>query len=101
MSKYLVKSNLKHDGVDYVKGDTVEIEGEAAEVLLRDRIIADPNESSEDDEEGTSPQPAVNDVSREGENVEGDQKVEPGKTNSSQPGDEEDDDAGEEEDDNL
>lgn len=87
MSTYKVKSNLKHDGKEFAKGDTIELEGEQAKQLLQDGIIVDPNaEGGEGEGEAESPQPPVNTADREGENVEGEREIKPGTTEPPQPG---------------
>lgn len=41
MSKtYFVTGNLNHDGVPYVKGDTIDLETDVAKVLLKDGILS-------------------------------------------------------------
>ena len=92
MSDYKVKSNLKHDGTDYPKGSTIDLDEATAEGLLADGVIADPNAQEDEDVETPNPQPAVNNVKREGDDVDGDAKVEGGTVEKKQPGDGQDDD---------
>ena len=90
MSTYKVKSNLKHDGRDYSKGDEVELKEAEAEVLLKDGIVVDLNASTDEDDDENI-QPPVNNVKREGDNVGGEKTVEQGKVDQPQPGDNTDD----------
>jgi hypothetical protein len=89
MSNYKVKSNLKHDGKEFKKGDTIDLDEATATQLLNDNIISDPNANIEDEEPET-PQPPVNEVKREDDDVEGERVVAPGKVEKPQPGDGED-----------
>ena len=88
---YKAKSNLKHDGNLYTKGKKVELDEEVAEKLLNDKVIVE-IENDIEEEEKTSPQPAVNNVTRKGEETDGEVEVEPGKVTKPQPGDEVDKD---------
>ena len=85
--KYKVNSNLKHDNTNYSKGDIVEMSKEQAESLLKDGVLKNTNDTSED-EERTTPQAPVNVVNRKGGDIDGEAKVEPGKVEKPQPGDE-------------
>ena len=84
---YKVKSNLKHDGNLYTRGKKVELDEEVATQLLNDQVIVE-IENDIEEEEKTSPQPAVNNVTRKGEETDGKVEVEPGKVTKPQPGDE-------------
>ncbi len=86
MSIFKVKSNIKHNGQEYKKGTEIELEENVAENLLSAGIIAEQDEEIEDEEQETPQQP-VNKVTREGDDVEGDQTIEPGKVEQPQPGD--------------
>jgi len=86
MSIFKVKSNIKHNGREYLKGQEIELEENIAETLLSDGIITDPSENIENEEQET-PQPPVNNVTRDGDNVEGGTTIEPGKVEKPQPGD--------------
>jgi len=88
---YKVKSNLKHDGNLYTRGKKVELDEEVAMQLLNDQVIVE-IENDIEEEEKISPQPAVNNVNRKGEETDGEAKVEPGKVTKPQPGDEVKDD---------
>ncbi len=90
MSTYKVKSTLKHNGQVYEKGTVVDLDGKTAEILLNDGVIVDTN-TNDEDEEVTTPQPAVNNVTRENDDVEGDTSVEAGTVETAQPGDNQDD----------
>lgn len=92
MSTYKVKSNLKHDGKDYKRGDKIELNDEVATPLVRDGVLVS-QQADEDEDLDTpeAPQPAVNEVSREDDDVEGDINVEPGTVEGPQPGDDLDD----------
>ena len=83
---YKVKSNLKHNGITYTKGKKVELDKKTAKPLLDDNIIVEITENI-DDEDREAPQPAVNKVSREGDKIDGEAKVEPGTIEKPQPGD--------------
>lgn len=83
MSTYKVKSNLKHDGKKYKKGDEVELNEEQAKQLLKDGVVVDPKAKEDEEGKRKNPQPPVNNVKREGDNVKGKQKVEPGAENQS------------------
>lgn len=91
MSNYKVKSNLKYNGKQYAKGDTVDIDGNEADISLRDGIIVDLNATDDDDEDEVI-QPPVNNVKREGDDVDGDKTIEAGKVEKPQPGDGQNDD---------
>ena len=84
---YKVKSNLKHDGILYIRGKKIELEEDVATKLLNDNIIVEIDNDVEEDEK-ISPQPAVNNVTRKGEETDGEFEVEPGKVTKPQPGDE-------------
>ena len=84
---YKVKSNLKHDGNLYTRGKKVELDEEVATQLLNDQVIVE-IENDIEEEEKISPQPAVNNVTRKGEETDGEVEVEPGKVTKPQPGDE-------------
>ena len=88
---YNVKSNLKHDGILYIRGKKIELEEDVATKLLNDNIIVEIDNDVEEDEK-ISPQPAVNNVTRKGEETDGEVEVEPGKVTKPQPGDEVKDD---------
>ena len=88
--KYRVKSNLKHDGIDYVRGNRVDLstlDDETIDGLLRDNIISDRKRKESDEGEREMVQPNTKKVSREGDDVEGKQKIEEGKKEQKQPGD--------------
>ena len=76
MNTYKVKSNIKHDGKSYVKGDKISLADEQAELLLKDGIIVNLKTDIEDEEEVV--QPAVNEVSREKNETTGEATVKPG-----------------------
>ena len=84
---YKVKSNLKHDGILYIRGKKIELEEDVATKLLNDNIIVEIDNDVEEDEK-ISPQPAVNNVKRENERTDGKVEIEPGKIEKPQPGDE-------------
>ena len=90
MSDYKVKSNLRHNGKDFKKGDVIDLDEATAEALLNDNIIVDVNAEDVEDEEIETPQPPVNEVKREGDQVDGEVKVEPGTVEKPQPGDNQD-----------
>lgn len=75
MNTYKVKSTLKHNDTVYNKGDKVDLNEKEAKQLLSDKVVS---EVGADEDEETPTQPAVNNVEREGEDTEGDQKVEEG-----------------------
>jgi hypothetical protein len=75
--KYVLKSNLKHDGVDYLKGQEIELDNAIAQSLLKDGVIGNISEIK-DNNETEEVQPAVNDVVRTGEDVKGKIEVKPG-----------------------
>lgn len=85
MNEYKVKSNLKYNGQLYKKGDLVKLNEDIANQLVRDNVLAHMEDM--EDMERESAQPAVNNVKRKGENVDGEMKVEPGKVEKPQPGD--------------
>ena len=95
---YRVKSNIKHDGQVYSKGDKIELKEEVATNLLSDGIIVATSETIEDEDRET-PQPPVNTVKRDGEETEGEASIEEGKTEKPQPGDNVDDDEDDEDED--
>ena len=76
MNTYKVKSNIKHDGKPYVKGDTITLDDEQAKLLLKDGIIVSLKTDIEDEEEVV--QPAVNEVSRDKNETTGEATVAPG-----------------------
>ncbi len=84
--KYKVKSNLKHNGTTYAKGQEVELDKKTAKQLLNDNVIVKIAEIIEDEDRET-PQPAVNKVSRENDEINGEAKIEPGTIEKPQPGD--------------
>lgn len=43
---YTVKSELRHDGVDYVEGDPIELEPKQAKPLLALEVIAPANKQA-------------------------------------------------------
>ena len=61
--KYTVKSNLKHDGRDYVEGDTIELEEADATPLVEGGTIVA--------EEGGEETPSTDGDSTEGDSTEG------------------------------
>ena len=78
--------------VVYSKGEEVQLTEEVAKDLLRDGIIREVGDESEE-EASTSAQPAVNEVKREGGDVDGDAEVSEGaETETTNDDDEEDDD---------
>lgn len=91
MSVYKVKSNLNHNGRGYKKGDEVELNDEAAAQLIKDGIVANPKEKDDEDDKKET-QPSVNNVSREGGDVDGEAKVEAGAKNEPTKDDDDEDD---------
>lgn len=89
MTKYKVKSNLKHDGRDYKKNDFVVLNKEQADQLLKDKVVVRTNEAIKEDER-ESPQPAVNNVKHAGDNKDGEIKIEPGKIEQPKIGEDDD-----------
>ena len=73
---YKVKSNIKHDGKNYAKGELIVLSEELAKPLLTDGIIVESTETIEEEE--VPVQPAVNEVSHDGDEVEGKVEVKEG-----------------------
>lgn len=88
MKTYKVKSNLKHNKVDYKRGDKIELNETDAAPLLSAGVVVDTEVSEDDDAEVATPQPPVNEVKRENDDVEGRVSVEPGRVEKPQPGEE-------------
>lgn len=39
MKTYIVKSNLKHNGTEYIVGDEIEMNGKQAKILVQDGVL--------------------------------------------------------------
>ena len=74
---YKVKSNLKHNGELYSKGQEVDLKDNEAEQLLSDNVVVKIGDSVENEARETT-QPGVNKVNRENESIDGKAKVEKG-----------------------
>ena len=77
MNTYIVKTPLNHDTVEYAKGQEVQLTEEVAKDLLRDGVIREVGAEAEEEAEAPV-QPAVNEVKREGGDVDGDASVSEG-----------------------